>query len=221
MATHELTVHSRTERGKSAAKRLRREGLVPAVAYGHQEESVILTVNAKELRDLLAHHASHGLLTLKFKDSSDPDLNVIIKALQRHPVKHTVSAVDFLRVSLDEEVTDTVPIVLTGEPDSVRVEGGVLVQALHSLEVSALPQNLPEQISVDVSGLEFNGAPIHVKEITMPTGVKVITDGEEPVAVVNPPRVEEEVAETAEPADPSAVPADAGTPADEDASASA
>lgn len=220
MATHELTVHSRSERGKAAAKRLRRAGLVPAVAYGHKEESVILTVDAKELRDLLAHHASHGLLTLKYKEGGTPDLNVIIKALQRHPVRHTVSAVDFLRVSLDEEVTDTVPIVLTGEPDGVRIEGGVLVQALHSLEVSALPQNLPEQITVDVSALELNGAPIHVKQITMPSGVKALTDGETPVAVVNPPTVEE-VIEPEEVTDPSAVPADSGTPAEEDASAPA
>ncbi|MBV9864008.1 MAG: 50S ribosomal protein L25 [Abitibacteriaceae bacterium] len=212
MATHELTVQSRAANGKSAAKKLRREGLVPAVAYGHKEEAVTLAVDARQLRDLLSHHASHGLLTLKFKDGASPDLSVIIKALQRHPVRHSVNAVDFLRVSLDEEVTATVPIVLEGEPTGVKSDGGVLVQALHELEVSALPQNLPEQITVDVSALELNGPPIHIKEIALPQGVKAITDGEEPVAVVNPPKLElpEETA-VAEGTEADAVPADHGT----------
>jgi len=200
MATHELTVGSRTETGKAAAKRLRRAGMVPAVAYGHKEEPVKLTVNAKQLRDLLNHHAARGLLTLKYEDGSAPDLPVIIKEMQRHPVKHSVNAVDFLRVSLDEEVTASVPIVLIGEPIGVKQDGGVLVQALHALEITALPQNLPEQIEVDVSGLEFEGAPIHVSEMTLPAGVTVVTSGEEPVAVVNAMEVEEvaEVAPTEE-----------------------
>ena len=188
MATHELTVTSRTESGKAAAKRLRREGLVPAVAYGHKEPNVNLTVDAKQLRDLLSHHAAHGLLTLKFKDGSAPDLSVIIKDLQRHPVRHSVNAVDFLRVSLDEEVTATVPVILEGEPESVRTGDGVLVQALHEITVSAFPQNLPEELRIDVSSLELNGPPLHVKDIPLPQGVKALTDEEEPVAVVNIPR---------------------------------
>ena len=190
MASHELKVSGRSETGKAAAKRLRRSGLIPAVAYGHKEEPVKIVVNAKELRDLLAHHAGHGLLTLKYDDAT-PDLPVIIKSLEKNHVKHTVNAVDFLRVSMDEEVTITVPIMLEGEPVGVKIDGGVLVQAMHELQVSALPANLPEQITVDVSELIFNGAPIHVREITLPAGVKAITDGDESIAVVNAPTVEE------------------------------
>src|SRR5687768_14527828 len=121
LASHELKVSARAETGKAAAKRMRRIGLVPAVAYGHKEEPVKITVNAKELRDLLAHHAGHGLLTLKYDDAT-PDVPVIIKSLQKNHVKHTVNAVDFLRVSLDEEVTVTVPIVLEGEPTGVTMD---------------------------------------------------------------------------------------------------
>jgi large subunit ribosomal protein L25 len=93
-------------------------------------------------------------------------------------------------VSRNEKVTSTVPIVLEGEPDSVRIEGGVLVQALQSVEVSAFPQDIPDHITVDVTGLVFNGAPIHVKEISIPSNIEIVTDGEEAVAVVNPPTVE-------------------------------
>jgi large subunit ribosomal protein L25 len=165
------------------------------VAYGHKEEPVKLALNARELRDILAHGGSHGLLTLKFEGGSAPDLPVIIKALQRHPVHHTVDTVDFLRVSLDEEVTVTVPIVLEGEPVGVKQDGGILVQALHELQITAKPQALPEHIVVDVSALEFNGAPILVSEVTMPAGVQAVTDGSEPIAVVNPPEPEPEVEE--------------------------
>jgi large subunit ribosomal protein L25 len=212
VSSHDLTVTSRETTGKEAAKKLRRAGSVPAVAYGHKEEPVKLAVNAKELRDLLAHGGSHSLLTLKQEGGAD--VPVIIKSMQRHPVSHAVTSVDFLRVSLNEKVTMTVPIHLEGEPDSVRVEGGVLVQALHELQVEAFPQNIPDHITVDVTGLVFNGAPIHVREVTLPQGVTAVTDGEEAVAVVNPPTVEPEP-ETVEAADASEVPAEHGSSDDE------
>jgi large subunit ribosomal protein L25 len=111
--------------------------------------------------------------------------------------------VDFLRVSLTEQVHSQVPVMLEGEPIGVRQDGGILVHALHTLEISALPQALPEQITVDVSALEMNGAPILVGDLQLPEGVTVLTDGEETVAVVNAPAVEEETEEAA-PADETA-----------------
>ncbi|HEX8834839.1 MAG TPA: 50S ribosomal protein L25 [Abditibacteriaceae bacterium] len=204
MSQRDLQVQSREETGKEAAKRLRRAGSVPAIAYGHKEEPVKLSVNAKQLRDMLSHGGSHGLVTLKFEGGSSSDVPVVIKSLQKHPVTHAVSSVDFLRVSLDEKVKTTIPIVLEGEPEGVKVDGGILVQALHEIEVESVPQKTPEHITVDVSGLVFNGAPIHVSEITMPEGVTAITPGETSIAVVNPPDVEPIVEE---PVDPSAIPA--------------
>jgi large subunit ribosomal protein L25 len=208
MASHDLQVQARDERGKQAAKRLRREGRIPAVVYGRKEDPISVSVNAKELRDFLAHHGSHGLFSLKTEGAADTP--ALIKSLQRHPVKQTVQAIDFLRVSLTEKTRAIVPIILTGEPDAVRVEGGVLVHSLHEIEIEAYPQDLPESIHVDVTGLEYDGAPIHVKEIEMPANIVAITDGEEAIAVVNPPRVEE-VDEAAAPTeDESAVPAEHG-----------
>jgi large subunit ribosomal protein L25 len=203
MSQRELSVQSRETTGKEAAKKLRRDGRIPAIAYGHQEEPKMLSLNSKQLRDMLAHGGRNGLIKLQFEGGPGADLPVIIKALQKHPVTHAVIAVDFMHVSLTERVKSTVPIVLVGESAGVKVEGGVLVQAMHSIEIEALPQDVPEHIEVDISGLEFNGAPIHVKEITLPAGLTAITDGDESIAVVNPPDVEPIVEAEAE--DPAAV----------------
>jgi large subunit ribosomal protein L25 len=198
MSQYNLKVSPREMTGKEANGRLRRSGEIPAVAYGHKEEPVKLQLNAKELRDLMAHGHGRGLLNLQQEGA--PSLPVIIKSVTRNPKTHNVESVDFLRVSMNEKVTANVPIVLEGTPDAVRVEGGILVQAMQSLEVTAFPQDIPEHINVDVTGLVFNGAPIHVREIVLPANVVAVTDGEEAVAVVNPPDVEPivEVSMTAE-----------------------
>lgn len=190
MSSYDLKAQKREANGKGAAKKLRATGQVPAVAYGKQDAPQTLSIGSHDLWDVLAHHHAHGLLNLKFDDGSS--LPVIIKSVQRHPVTHKPNSVDFLRVALDEEVEAVVPITLVGESESMKVNDGVLVQALHELRIRALPGSLPETIEVDISGLEFNGAPIHVKEIALPKGIIAVTDGEEAVAVVNPPDVEPE-----------------------------
>ena len=202
MASYDLNATKRSAKGKSAAKKLRRTGQVPGVAYGRKDAPVMLAVGAHDLWEIIAHHHSHGLLNLKFEDGTT--LPVIMKSVQRDPVSHKPQSVDFMRVALDEEVEATVPIVLKGEAVGVR-EGGVLVQALHELHISALPANLPPAIEVDVSNLEFNGAPVHVGEVALPPGVTAVTDAHEPIAVVNPPEKEPEP--EVEEVEPSEVPA--------------
>jgi large subunit ribosomal protein L25 len=189
MSSHDLNVTTRETTGKEAAGRLRREGSIPAVIYGHKEEPQKLSVNAREIRDLLAHGGAHGLLNLKLEGSTLP---AIIKELDRHPVSHVVSAIGFQRVSLDEKVKVSIPILLEGEQADVKSGDGVLVQSLHEIQVEALPQDVPESITVDISALELNGAPIHVNEITLPKGIVAVTSGEEAIAVVNLPDREPE-----------------------------
>jgi large subunit ribosomal protein L25 len=188
MSSHDLNVVVREEKGKSVSRRLRYAGRLPAVVYGRNEEPVKLSVDAKELRDFLARHGSRGLFSLNTEDGTKTP--AIIKALQRHPFKNHVQTIDFLRVSLSEKVNAVVPIVLEGEPVGVKVDGGILVQSMHQIEISALPQDLPEAIHADVSHLEFNGAPLLIKEIKLPAGITAISDGEEDVAVVNAPDTE-------------------------------
>lgn len=190
MSSYDLKAQKRTAAGKGAAKKLRASGRVPGVAYGKSDEPQTVSIDAHDLWDVTAHHHSHGLLNLKFEDGST--LPVIIKSIQRHPVSHKATSIDFLRVNLNEAVEATVPVTLTGESQSMKDNEGILVQSLHEIHVKALPGDLPEAIEVDISGLEFNGAPIHVNEVTMPKGVTAVTDGETPIAVVNPPAVEPE-----------------------------
>lgn len=196
MATQELRATKRTETGKAAAKRLRRQGLVPAVAYGLGEEPRLLTLDNREVRHHLARHGASGLVTLRIEGEND--VPTIIKEIQTHPASHELSTVDFLRVSLSEEVQAVVPLVLEGDPIGVTQDGGILVQAAHTLEVSALPQNLPEHITLDVSSLEMNGPALTVADLQLPDGVTVITDAEEALAIVNAPRVAAETETEAE-----------------------
>lgn len=202
MSSHDLNVVVREEKGKSVSRRLRYAGRLPAVVYGRNEEPVKLSVDAKEFRDFLAHHGSHGLFSLNVEGGSKTP--AVIKALQRHPFKNHVQTIDFLRVSLSEKVNSVVPIVLEGDAVGVKVDGGILVQSMHEIEISALPQDLPEAIYADISHLEFNGAPLLIKDIKLPEGITAISDGEEDVAVVNAPAVEAPSAEPAEAAEASA-----------------
>lgn len=185
MSQNTLQVEPRELRGKEAAKRMRREGKLPAVIYGHNEPPVSLTLNERELGDLMRHGGAHGLIKLQ---GVGGEMNAIIKDLQRHPVKNSVQTVDFIRVSMNEEMTVTVPIHVTGEPEDLRTGAGLLVQSLHEISVAATPANLPESISADISGLELNGPALTVAELTMPEGVRLVTDGEEAVAAINPPK---------------------------------
>lgn len=185
MSQNTLQVEPRELRGKEAAKRLRREGKLPAVVYGHNQPPVSLTVNERELGDLMRHGHAHGLLQLQ---GVEGESNVIIKELQRHPVKNTVATVDFIRVSMNEELIVTVPIYVEGEPEDLRTGDALLVQSLHEISVAAKPANLPESIIADISGLVLNGPALTAAEITMPEGVRLVTDGEEAIAALNPPK---------------------------------
>ncbi|RYX83340.1 50S ribosomal protein L25 [bacterium] len=188
MATLELNVQKRETRGKEAAKVMRREGLLPAVLYGHDETPVALTINAREFGDALRHHGSTSLIVLKGLNNE----TALIKEIQRHPYKNVPQTVDFIRVSRNEEVHVKVPVVLVGDPISVRTAEGVLVHSLIEVEIAAKPADLPDTITVDVSSLELNGAALHVSDIVAPKGVKILTDGAEAVAVINLPAKEEE-----------------------------
>ena len=195
MAQYELDVQSRTQTGKGAARQLRIKNQVPAVLYGHKQDPIKFSLDRKQFTDLVSHHGTNSLLVLTGDGGGE---TAFIKAIQKHYVRNEVQTVDFIRVSRNEQITVKVPIVLTGEPESVTNGEGVLVQALYELELTTTPANVPDSIHVDVSALELNGAAMTVAEITdIPDGVELITSGEEAVAVVNLPAAEEEP-ETAE-----------------------
>lgn len=206
-STHELNVSLRDAVGTSAVRRLRRTGKLPAVVYGRGEDVINLSVDAHTFGVMLARQEVGGLLNLKLEGNST-DIPVIVKELQIDPRRNEVRTLDFLRVSLTEKVEALVLVMLEGEPVGVRVDGGLLSQSLHEVLVSAFPQDLPEQVTVDITDLELNGS-IHVKDIPFPEGVESAAEADEIVASVSPPRAEaEEPEEAVEGAEGEAAPAE-------------
>ena len=188
MATLNLNVQKRTTTGKEAAKVMRRAGQVPAVIYGHGQENINLSINARELGDLLAHHGLTSLIVLGGDGNGE---TVFVKAVQKHPVRNTPTAIDFVRVSRNEKIHVKVPLVLIGEQIDVKTGDGLLVQSLQEVELVGKPGDLPDSLEVDISHLVLDGAALHVADIKLPAGVEIVNDAEDAVAAVNHPKAEE------------------------------
>ena len=185
-----LTVTAREVFGSRASRRLRREGLVPGVVYGHGGEAKPFQVPARELRTLLGE--GHTLLDLKLDGSAA--IPVVIKEQQHHPLRGDVVHLDCQEVRLDEEITSEVPIELEGADQAPGVrEGGVLEHVTREVEVEALPTEIPERLVVDVSEMVI-GDTISLAVVTPPSGTKFMVDDPEEItiATLSPPRVEEE-----------------------------
>jgi len=189
-----LSAEIREEFGKEANKKLRNSNIVPAVAYKKGKETVSLKVDGKELFHIL--HTSAGenvIITLKVKDSAK-DRTVIIKDIQYDHIRGDVLHVDFHEISLTEKITVSVPIETKGEPEGVKVEGGVLDHPMKDVQVECLPTEIPEKIDIHVEELKINDS-IKVSDLELPEGVKVLSDPEATVVSVMPPRAEEEETE--------------------------
>jgi large subunit ribosomal protein L25 len=187
----ELLVEERSERGSRAARRLRREGLVPGVLYGGGDgEAVSFKVGARDLRHVLVD----GSALIDVKVGGGTARPVIVKEQQRHPVRDDVVHIDLLEVKLDEKIHSQVGIELQGAEEAPGIkEGGVLEQVTREIEIEALPTDIPERIVVDVSGLDI-AATLTLAEITAPSGVVFLADNPEEVTVatvVVPTEIEE------------------------------
>jgi large subunit ribosomal protein L25 len=176
-----LSAEQRTERGKSAARKLRAAGRVPAVVYGHGETTQALSLDAHELELLFAHIAVEStLITLKLDGG---EMRALVREVQKHPVKGRPLHVDFYQIHAGEKVTVHVPVRIHGTPAGVR-NGGVLNQTLDTLDVTSLPENIPAVIDIDVSKLEI-GDSIHVRDLPLPDGVETDMDGDITVCAVS------------------------------------
>jgi len=162
--------------------------------YGLGTDAVSVSVDWRELRGALTTDAGlNALINLEI-DGHASELT-IVKDLQRHSIRRSVLHVDFLRVSRDVAIEVDVPVVLHGEAEEVTRNDGVVDHLLFQLTVRAKPGSIPNELSVDISGLEIN-ASIRVGDLTLPEGVETDADPEEPIVIGQPPRVEEpEVAE--------------------------
>lgn len=168
-----LVATSGRETGSAASRRLRAEGHVPGVLYGHGITPVHLTVERRELRIALSGPAGvNTILDLQVDGTSYP---AIVKELQRHPLKRTVSHIDFQQVSMNEEITVTVPVHLSGEAKAVVAEGGLVDTAVDGLDVVTTPNNLPSEIVIDITDMQ-PGDVIRLGDITLPAGVTAVAD---------------------------------------------
>jgi large subunit ribosomal protein L25 len=186
-----LTAYPRSKTRRAGAKQLRSSGRIPAVIYGRQVAPQNLEVVRHELEDLI-HNASaeNLLLDLAVAEDARPKRLALVQEIQHHPVTGGIVHMDLHEVQEDEAVTITVPVEAVGESIGVK-NGGVLEHVRFSLRVRALPKNLPEVLSVDVSHLEI-GQSIHLGEIKPPEGVEILGDKKISVLAVAAPLTEEQ-----------------------------
>lgn len=186
-----LKVETREGSGKRSAKDLRNKKLIPAVVYKGGKDAFKLQLAAADLAAVLHTKAGENVIvTLKVAggDSKAKDKTVVIKEIQREPIKNQILHIDFNEISLTETLKVNVPLAAHGEPEGKK-EGGTLEHVMWELQVECLPTDIPEKIEIDVSKLKI-GEAVYVKNIVVPAGVKVLADPELIVMIVKPPKVE-------------------------------
>lgn len=170
--------------GSRPSRRLRADGKVPGVLYGHGTEPVPVAVGARELRQIIAHHGTNAIVSLQIDGEQQMTL---LRDLQRDPIRRAVSHVDFLKVRADEVLQVEVTIVLEGEATEVERYGGIVTQALGMLTVRCRPDRIPGEIGVDISSLEV-GRQIRVGDLQLPEGVETEVDPDDLVVAAEMPR---------------------------------
>jgi large subunit ribosomal protein L25 len=185
MATVSFNATARDQTGKGAARTLRSKGQVPAVIYGHGRDPLPLSLNARDLDKMLGHIQAES--TVIEVSVGGTTAKTLIREIQRHPIKRQILHVDFQALVAGEKVTVSIPILLEGIPEGVRLGGGVLDQTLRELEIEVDPSNIPDHIEFDVTNMVI-GDSVHVSDLKMPEGVEVLDDPETSVAVLAAPR---------------------------------
>ncbi|MDR1787978.1 MAG: 50S ribosomal protein L25 [Treponema sp.] len=179
MAQVILNARNRELRGSAVARRLRRAGRVPGVLYGRSGKAINLDLDAQEFAGGIKGISESTIVTVTV-DGAPYD--AFVKDTQRNIVSGAILHVDFYEVEKDRILRAHVPLILKGNPAGVR-EGGILETPLHDIEVECLPRDLPERIEVDISGLAVNQS-IHVRDIALADAVKLISSGDQVVALV-------------------------------------
>jgi large subunit ribosomal protein L25 len=210
-----VDVQIRETKGKGAARRMRAAGKVPAVLYGRKEEPVSLSFDPLALvRSMDKERRRNTVFSLNLGGNGSGEITAMIRDVQFDPMSRNIVHVDFQRVSLDEEVRVSVPIVLKGTPVGV-VNGGNLHHNIHQVPIAAKPANIPLRIEYDVSALAM-GQAVHASDLKFPPGVRTLLDPKASLASVVAPRadkVEEAAAAPAAGAEGAAAPAEGGAAA--------
>jgi len=170
---HSIAAEFRADVGKGASRRLRREGKVPAIIYGGHRDAVALTLNQTELSHAAEHESFYASI-IEIRVGDDLTQQAVVRDMHRHPFKPVIMHIDFMRVSADELLTIAVPIHFVGEDLSPagKASGVVIQHHLTEVEIEALPANLPEFLSVDLSAMNV-GDSVMLSDILLPEGVTI------------------------------------------------
>jgi len=176
-----LTAEVGRRAGSSDSRRLRAEGKIPAIVYGHGMEPLSVSVDRRELRQALSGAAGmNTILDLSVDGAVYPTL---IKDVQRHPVKRSVQHIDFIQVNLNEEIVVSVPIHLEGEAKEVSANNGLVDLTMQELEVRTTPRSIPDGITIDITDMTMDTV-IRIADLPLPAGVTAEGDPEAPVVTV-------------------------------------
>jgi large subunit ribosomal protein L25 len=206
--------------GSAEARRLRREDSIPAVVYGLGMEPLSISVARRDLRQALS--GGSGMNTILDLTIDGTVYPAIVKDMQRHPVRRTVQHVDFIQIDLSHEIVVSVPVRLEGHAKAVLDEGGLVDLRRNDVEISTSPRNIPDEIVVDVSGMDMDTV-ITLGDLDLPSGVEVVGEPEWVVVTaltMRTPLLDEEEAE-AEAAAEEGEAGEAGEAAAEDGEAAA
>lgn len=189
-----LEAQKRETAGKGAARGMRRAGHIPGVLYGRKNEVIPIRIDTRGFQDFLQNYGENAFINLEIADHGTE--NVMVKEIQRDPVSNQLLHTDLLRIAMDEPITAAATIVLVGAAPGIQ-EGGILEFPHRQLTLHCLPTLLPEEIEVDISGLDIDDR-ISVEDISLPEDIEILDDPHTRIVAVVPPRIEEEPTEEEE-----------------------
>jgi len=186
-----LKAERREGTGRSAVRKLKARGIIPAVIYGSKDKPQPLQVSARDINAMLSHASGENILVELEIDGEKSNRMALVQEIQHSPVGGNVLHIDFHAVSMDETIHAEVPLEGVGIPNGVKNFGGLLEQSLRALAIECLPRDLPDRITVDVSALNI-GDSIHVRDVQLPEGVTIKVQPDLTAFSVLAPVVEEE-----------------------------
>lgn len=209
MERFKLNAIYRERLGKGASRSLRKSGMIPGILYGPRTSALPISINSADLNKLISRKRESILVDLEIlRNGNKETKTVMIKEVQRDPVKDFIIHVDLYEVAMDVSIRIEVPVHLIGKPAGAE-KGGIVEHIMRTIEIECLPSDIPDKIEVDISHLDI-GDSIHIRDLKTPPGVKIIEDLSSTVVAIVAPEVEEEkptpAQETAESPEPQRVP---------------
>ena len=186
-----LKVEPRTSVGRSAVRKLKARGVIPAIIYGGKDKPQPLQVSARDINAMMSHASGENVLVELEIAGEKSNRTALVQEVQHSPVSGDILHIDFHAISMDETIQAEVPLEPTGVPNGVKNFGGLLEQSLRALAIECLPRDLPDRITVDVSQLNI-GDSIHLRQIQLPSGVTSKVPPDLTAFSVLAPTVEEE-----------------------------